>query len=27
LFRRYFDETAEVDSRTAANIVALTPEN
>lgn len=27
LFRRYFDETAEVDSRTAANVVALTPEN
>ncbi|MBY4404658.1 hypothetical protein HQO26_25400 [Rhodococcus fascians] len=27
LFRRYFDETAEVDSRTAANIAALTPEN
>jgi hypothetical protein len=27
LFRRYFEETAEVDSGTAANIVALTPEN
>jgi hypothetical protein len=27
LFRRYFEESAEVDSRTAADIVALTQEN
>ncbi|MDI9928851.1 hypothetical protein QM588_00415 [Rhodococcus sp. IEGM 1354] len=27
LFRRYFEDTAEVDSRTAATIAAPTPEN